>query len=206
MIRQTSAHNLSGRLWAGHRGRLVAAVASIVTASATAVVVAIPAAMIVAVIVPVTAMVVAVAITTMVAVAVPFAVARGVFLLVPVVLDEVDAFAAGAVAMAMPAPVAGMAGRYAQVERRAADRRAMDHHRFGKEQGRRWETPNVEAAVKAWLADIDRNLGGSGGAESGSGYGEGYQDVFHGINVLVGVCLNNAFDHGEDDAAACNKL
>jgi len=72
----------------------------------------------------VAAVVVAMAIVT-------FPVNRCVFTLIPVVADEIDAFAAGAVAVAVLVPVLGVAGGHAQIERRALIRHGLDDHRLG---------------------------------------------------------------------------
>lgn len=101
-------------------------------------------------------------------------VSRCVFTLIPVVADEIDAFAAGVVAVAVLVPVLGMAGWDAQVERRAAVGDGLDHDRFRIEQDWRGVAADVEAAVEAGLADADRDadVGGLGGAaEGGGGHG-----------------------------------
>ena len=46
-----------------------------------------------------------------------FLVARHVLAVVPVVLHKIDTLAAGIVLMTVPAPVFGVAGRYAQIDR-----------------------------------------------------------------------------------------
>lgn len=122
----------------------------VVTAAATVVIVTI---VVVAVVTPV------VVVVTLLAVHMPLTVNRSVFLLIPAVLHEIDAFPAGAVAMAVLAPVPGMAGRDVQIERRTGDRHTMDDSWLRVEQWRWRETANIDAAVEAGLTDIDRNLG-----------------------------------------------
>jgi hypothetical protein len=90
-----------------------------------------------------------------VTVTVPFLVAWGIFPLIPVVLNKIDTFVTGVVAMAMPSPIPGMAGWDAQVERWAVHRHRADHHRLRKEKRRGRKAANVEAAIEARLADID---------------------------------------------------
>lgn len=121
----------------------------VVTAAATMVIVTIVVAAVVTVVAPV------VVVVTVLAVDMPLTVNRSVFLLIPAVLNEIDAFAAGAVAMAVLAPVPGMTGRDVQVEWRAGDWYAMDHS-WGRVEQRRWrEAANVDAAIEARLANID---------------------------------------------------
>ena len=169
MIRQTRTHRRQGRRWV--RIRLViapvhvAAFIIVPPASATMVVT------IVAPVFPTVVATVAVVIRAPMAVALP--VLRRVFVAIPVVLHEIDAFAASTVAMAMATPVAGMAGRDTQVQRGAADRPSVDHQRLREKQRRRWETADVDAAIESGLANIDRNLGGRWGAEGSDGDGCG---------------------------------
>jgi len=56
---------------------------------------------------------------------------RRIFPLIPLVADEIDTFAAGAIAMAVLVPVLGVAGGHAQIERRALIRHGLDDHRLG---------------------------------------------------------------------------
>ena len=128
-------------------------VTMVVTAAATVVIVTIVVAAVVTVVTPI------VVVVTMLAMHMPLTVNRSVFLLIPAVLYEIDAFPAGAVAMAVLAPVPGMAGRDMQIEWRTGDRHAMDHPRRRVEQWRWWETANIDAAVEAGLANVDGHLG-----------------------------------------------
>lgn len=155
MIRQTSAGapSLPGRRRADQASVIpvtATTVTMVVTAAATVVIVTI---VVVAVVTPV------VVVVTLLAVHMPLTVNRSVFLLIPAVLHEIDAFPAGAVAMAVLAPVPGMAGRDVQIERRTGDRHTMDDSWLRVEQWRWRETANIDAAVEAGLTDIDRNLG-----------------------------------------------
>lgn len=116
--------------------------------------------------------------------AVLFAVTRRVFAVVPVIADEIDAFAAGLITAAVPAPMPGMAGRNAQVERRAAHRYALDHHRLREKQRRLGEAADIDTPVETGLADTDRDLGGSGGAEDGGAEGESQKQTFHFVFLM----------------------
>src|SRR5574343_106177 len=125
-------------------------------------------------------LVVASVVVAMAVVALP--VNRRVFLLVPLVANEIHTFAAGVVAVAVLVPLLGVAGRHAQVERRAAVRHGLDHDRFRIEQRRRRVTADVDAAVKTGLADADRDadVGGmGGGTESGGANRERNEKAFH---------------------------
>ena len=102
----------------------------------------------------------------------------------PETLDDLDTFAASAVAMAVLAPVPGMAGWNAQIKRRAADRGAMDHHGLWKEQRRGREAADVEPAVEARLADIDGDLGCRRGAQCCCGNRYRDEKTFHVSNFL----------------------
>ena len=158
MIRQTSAGapSLLGRRRADQASVIpvtAATVTMVVTAAATVVIVTIVVVAVVAVVTPV------VVVVTMLAMHMPLTVNRSVFLLIPAVLYEIDAFPAGAVAMAVLAPVPGMAGRDVQIEGRTGDRHTMDDSWLRVEQWWWWETANIDAAVEAGLTDIDRNLG-----------------------------------------------
>lgn len=200
MIRQTGAHGPPVWPWMGVWGGLViatAAMSTVVVTAASTIVVAVVAPIVAAVftvIPPVLTVFDAIVVSLLtamfaivVAMAMPFLVARGVLVPVPVVLDEIDAFAAGAVVVAMPAPVPGVAGRDAQVKRRATDRYALDHQRFGEKKGGRGEAADVEAAVETGLADVDRDLGGGGRAQGGGSYGKSQKQSFHGDSLCWGL-------------------
>lgn len=201
MIRQTGSAGLPAPVGQARRNALgqtlsvvtmSVATAAFITATTTAILVAVIAALFTPIITTVIATLFSIGFTTLIAigftrvaaVTMPFLVARGVFLLIPVVLHEEDPFAAGAVAMAMLSPMPGMAGRNAQIERRAADRRAMDHHGLRKKQRRRREAADVEPAVETRLANIDGDLGGRRGAQCGCGNRYRDEKTFHVSNFL----------------------
>ena len=98
-------------------------------------------------------------------------VARGIFLLIPVVLHEKDAFATGVIAMTVFSPVSRMPGWDAQIKWRAANRHAFNHHGLREKQRRRREAANIEATIKSGLANADRDLGGSRDARTQCGSG-----------------------------------
>ena len=148
------------------------------TAPAAAVFVAAIVTVVVAMAVPVTVTIVA----TGAARAVAFLVARGVFVAIPVVLNEIDRPAAGTVTVAVASPVLGVAWRYAQVEWCYGNWRWTNDHRLRVDQRRGRITADVDTAVETGLADADRDLGGGWRAECGSGQGGGDEEAFHGIH------------------------
>lgn len=194
MIRQAAGACLVRRRWVepGRLGRAVfnvalrrsvtamamtVAVAMVATTVAAAAIIALVMAVVAAIVTPffpkVAAVATAVAVVAWFAVAAVFlAVARGIFTAVPVVLDEIDALAAGMVTMTVLFPMSGVARRDAQIERRTTHRHGLDHHRLGKEQRGRGEAADVEAAIKAGLADTDRDLGGGRSAQGDGADGE----------------------------------
>ena len=84
-------------------------------------------------------------------------IARHVFAFVPAILNEIDALAAGAVFVAVMAPVLGMAGRDAQVDRWAMDRDALDQNRLAVDDRRAGVAADVDLAIETGLADADRD-------------------------------------------------
>jgi hypothetical protein len=149
--------------------------AAIVMAPARAMVVALIIAMVVpviaSVIAPVIVTIIIAAIVTMViAVWSPIAMARMVtrhiFIVVPPILHEIHSLITGVISMAMFTPVAGMARRHAQVDRRSLDitHWAFDDHRLAVHQLRRRVIADIDAAIKAGLANADGNpdIGGKG--------------------------------------------
>ena len=97
---------------------------------------------------------------------------RDVDLVVPALLDEVDAFAAGVVLAAVLLPVLGVAGRDAQVDRRTlhrnGDRRGLHDDRLLVHHLRGRPVADLDPAINTRLADGDRDsdVGGAGGARS----------------------------------------
>jgi hypothetical protein len=95
--------------------------------------------------------------------------AGGVVVVVPALLDEEDALAAGVVFAAVLAPVLGVSGRDAEVDRRTLDhhRRGLDDDRLGIDH-RRWlrHRADVDPAVEPRVADRDgdAHVGGAGRA------------------------------------------
>src|SRR6185369_16334996 len=115
------------------------------------------------------AAVIIVVITVAAAAAVFVAVARSVFVGVPVVTHEVDVTAASVVSAAMFCPLLGVAWRYAQVQWLSDDACwALNDHWLWIQHRRRRHIADVNTAKKAWLADGDGNayvLGKSRSAE-----------------------------------------
>jgi len=92
-----------------------------------------------------------------------------IFMLVPVVLHEVDVPVAGMVMVTIPFPVLDMAWRDVQVDRRAVHLGTFDNHRLWIDEHRRRGITNIDLAVKARLthADRDPDVGGIGGDGAG---------------------------------------
>ena len=86
-----------------------------------------------------------------------FAIAGNVLAVVPVIPDEIDALATGAVFRAVLGPMLGMARRNAQINGRSGYRNRRDDHRTGIDQYRRGIASDVDTTIEARLADIDRN-------------------------------------------------
>ncbi|BCB26755.1 hypothetical protein SKTS_16410 [Sulfurimicrobium lacus] len=63
-------------------------------------------------------------------IAVTFLVTRDILAVIPSVLHEVDALAAGIVFVAVLAPVFGVTWGYAQIDRRTVRRNPSDYHRL----------------------------------------------------------------------------
>lgn len=82
---------------------------------------------------------------------------RNVLAAVPLVPHKEDPLAAGVVFAAVLAPMFGMAGRYAQIDRRTIHRYPLDYHRLTIDHLRLRIVANVESAIKAGLADADGN-------------------------------------------------
>lgn len=156
---------------------------------------------IVAIVVPVVAATIAIMPVTMM-----LPVARGVFVGVPMVLHEVDPFAAGLVLAAVLAPVLGVAGRDAQVDGWAVHRYALDEGRLRIEEYRRRVAANVDPAIKPGLADADRyaNIGGEcRGTQGGAQQRQRNQYPFHVFVSFVGplLQLNQRAEAGFEDVA-----
>lgn len=159
----------------------VAAIIAPVMAVVTPVVMTVVASLVVAAIIPVIVVVVA------------FAVTRRVIVHIPVVTDEIDRPAAGAVAVAMLVPMLGVPRWDAQIVRRQSGWSMLDHDRLRIKQGRGWETPNVDTAVKAGLADVDREARGVSLRDEGSnGQQSGKNIAFHEAIFRVAGVPSNA--------------
>jgi membrane protein implicated in regulation of membrane protease activity len=123
---------------------------------------------------------VAVAIAIVVSMAVTLSIDGGVFAAIPVILYEIDRPAAGAIAAAIATPIAGMAGRDAQIDRRVGHGSGTDEHRFGEEQWRGRESTDVESAIETWLTNADRYLCRCGQADkTGEQRESEYANLFH---------------------------
>lgn len=88
------------------------------------------------------------------------AVARYIFIGVPAILHKIYTLAAGVIGSAMFRPFLGVARRYTQINRLLFDvtARPLDDDRLRVDEARLGEIANVNAAVKTWLADIDRYI------------------------------------------------
>ena len=119
--------------------------------------------------------------TIIVTITMLFAVTGGIFAVVPVVPHEVDPFATGIVFTAVLAPVFGMAGRYAQINRRAIAVYALDHHWLLIHHLWLRITTEVDPTIEARLTNADRNayIGcdcrGTDHTSTGSNYRGGHQ-------------------------------
>ena len=89
--------------------------------------------------------------------AIAFLMTRDVFTVVPVVLDEIDSLVAGIVFTTMLVPVFVVAWWHSQIERGALHVYRSHHYRLRVDQRRCGEAANIETAVKARLADTDRD-------------------------------------------------
>jgi hypothetical protein len=82
-------------------------------------------------------------------------VAGSVFAFVPAILHKEYALAAGVIFAAMFAPVSGVIGRNAQIDRRAFHRSPLDNHRLRKYEWWPRKVADVESTVKSGLANAD---------------------------------------------------
>jgi len=157
--------SLTRRLWQGSnagakpvRRSLILAIAAVVTLVAVALVflllatIVIPA-LIIVVMTVVAAVILAVFLTS---IALLTLIVRNVFAVVPVVLHKIDPLPAGAVLVAVLAPVLCMTRRHVQVDRRAHDRHPLNDDRLWVDQLRRRIAANVDAPVETGLADAYR--------------------------------------------------
>ena len=82
-----------------------------------------------------------------------------VFVVVPLVLHEIDGPAAGAVLTTMLAPVLLMPRRHMQIDRRhlVVFGCALNDNRLGVHDRRPWHVSDFDLPVKAWLSDADRD-------------------------------------------------
>lgn len=84
-------------------------------------------------------------------------IARHIFTVVPAILHEIDALAAGIVFATVIAPVLDMTRRHAQVKRWAVRLAAFDDHGFGINYARLRIVADVDLAIKPRLSDTDRH-------------------------------------------------
>lgn len=111
-----------------------------------------------AIVTAVMVMIVVVVFTALIpAIAVLLPVVWSIFAVVPVVLHKIDAFAASVVLVTIPAPMPGVILRNAQVDRRALHHYVLDHSRLRIDDSRRRRIADVETAVKAGFAYVDRD-------------------------------------------------
>ncbi len=95
-------------------------------------------------------------ITVMTAAMLPL-VTRDILALVPVVLHKEHPLAAGVVLTTVPAPMFRVAGRYAQIDRRAVHRYPVDCYRPAIDHLWLWITADVASTVEPGLSDADGN-------------------------------------------------
>jgi hypothetical protein len=112
----------------------------------------------------------------------PFLIPRNILPAIPLVLHKEDRFPAGVIFVAVLAPILTVARRYAQIDRRAAYRCALDYDRLTIDHLRLRKVADIEPAIEAGLADADGDS--DVGSECRSGYGgRGYcrcdQKTFH---------------------------
>src|SRR5665647_3754253 len=130
---------------------------------------------------PVTA---AIAVITML-----FLIARNVLAVVPVVLHKVDPLAAGVVFSAVPGPMPAMARGYAQIDRRAIHLYPLDYSGLTIDHSRLRKIADVESAIEAGFADVNRNSDVScecRGGDGGGGYRRCDQKTFHDESPVAG--------------------
>ena len=107
--------------------------------------------------------VIAMIVLVMAAITSVLAILRGIDIVVPVVLHEVDRRAAGPILTAMLAPVPSMAWRHMQVQRLPDYLDLLDDHGLAIDQCRtRILIADVDLAVKSGLPDTDRDADISG--------------------------------------------
>ena len=108
--------------------------------------------------IPAVATVVAMVVLVMAAITSVLAILRGIDIVVPPVLHEVDRGAAGTVLAAMLAPVLCMTRWHMQVQRLPGYLDLLDDYGLAIDQRRAWVLiANLDLAVKAGLTDADRN-------------------------------------------------
>ena len=89
---------------------------------------------------------------------------------IPVVLHEIDPFAAGVVFVAVLAPMFGMMPRYAQIDGRAISGSPLDHYRLTIDYAWCRIVTYVEPAIEARLADRDRDADVGSQCRTSDGY------------------------------------
>jgi hypothetical protein len=158
------------------------------TIAATAVVVSVTASMVIAAAAAITLFAATPAmITVVIALAMLFAVARHVFVSVPVIAHEVDTPAAGVVSPAMLAPVLLVARWHTQIDGLFINNIGIDSDRLFVNHPRLWKIADVDLTVKAGLADVDGYADGGkrGHCKCGKRRGNQERFQFH-VSVLLG--------------------
>lgn len=84
-------------------------------------------------------------------------IAWNVFAVVPVVSHKVDPLTASVVFAAMPAPMFGMARRYAQIDRRAGHRYPLDDYRLTINHSRLGIAADIQSTIETGFADAYRD-------------------------------------------------
>lgn len=96
-----------------------------------------------------------------------------VFVLIPVIMNEINRFRACVITPAVARPVFGMPEWDVQVYRRPHRRYGRDNERMRINQGRRWVSADVDTSVKVGISDAERSAGAGSAIHSGErGTGE----------------------------------
>jgi hypothetical protein len=97
-------------------------------------------------------------------------------------MHKVDPLAAGVVVATVFAPIFGVARRYAQIDWRAVNRHPFDYFRLTIDYWWLRKAADVESAIEAGMADVDRDanvLGKCRGGNGGKDYRRCNHKMFH---------------------------
>ncbi|MNS76654.1 hypothetical protein D3C72_1102080 [compost metagenome] len=135
--------------------------------------------MLVALVIMLVVVTAAVAVIGTAMVAMLLAITGHILVVIPTILDEIYLLVAGIILAAVLGPVLGMARRHAQVDRTGRIvLRALHDDGLGIDQLRRGIIADIEASVKAWLADgngdADLGDGGGGCRQQGGSKNQGF--------------------------------